>query len=103
MITRRSLLGACLAGFAAPAIVRAEILMPARKIIVPEPFAALFEYGESSGYTVMVHPAEGLWWKEQIDFIPVQQYASMKPLRGELGCINGGNIRFIESKGPAFS
>lgn len=38
MITRRSLLGACLAGFAAPAIVKAEILMPVRKIVVPDPW-----------------------------------------------------------------
>lgn len=36
MTTRRSFLGSILACAAAPAIVKAEILMPVRKIIVPD-------------------------------------------------------------------
>jgi hypothetical protein len=39
MTTRRSFLSAILAGCTAPAIVKAEILMPVRKIVVPaDPF-----------------------------------------------------------------
>lgn len=38
MTTRRSLLGAMLAACAAPAYVKAGILMPVRQIVVPDPF-----------------------------------------------------------------
>lgn len=44
-MNRRGFLGAMLAACAAPAIVKAEILMPVRQIIVPLPFTVGIDFG----------------------------------------------------------
>jgi hypothetical protein len=52
MTTRRSFLGSILAAGMAPAIVKAEILMPVRKIIVPPPIYR-GEIGSLYGFSII--------------------------------------------------
>lgn len=49
MTTRRSFLGAILAAAAAPAIIRSEILMPVRQLVLPsDPVAELRRLGDTT-------------------------------------------------------
>jgi hypothetical protein len=112
MTTRRGFLGGLAgvlaAGFA-PAAIGSGVLMPVRKIVAPSytdvsvslaRYSQLYGEVEPGDYMVIVHPNEGQWWREQMNFIPVEQYARKVPLQNEIGSINSGRIRFIESWGP---
>lgn len=76
-MNRRGFLGGILAACAAPAIVKAELLMPVRKIIVP-------------AYTCFVPVDVYAEILKHGDTVPAKLYA------GEVGVISHG-IRFIES------
>lgn len=107
-MNRRGFLGGSLAACAAPAIVKAELLMPVRKIIVPEfqditvsleEFCRRRPLPRDAGHTIKVRaPAYTC-------FVPVDVYAEIlkhgdtvpaKLYAGEVGVISHG-IRFIES------
>lgn len=57
-------LAGCFAAAAAPGVIGSGVLMPIRKIVVPDPFG---QYG----------------------FIPVEFYAGRIPFEGEIGSVNG--------------
>lgn len=64
MLNRRGFLAGILSVAVAPAIVKAEILMPVRKIILPDWRWGGYEIG---GYTADgIHPTDFTWHQEKI-------------------------------------
>jgi hypothetical protein len=106
--TRRGFLAGILAAGFAPAAIGSGVLMPVRKIVAPPSYAdistkEMIEYARlkeavADPFLVFVHRDEVPWWREQIGFIPAQQYASMVPLPMEVGQFSG--FRIIASNGP---
>lgn len=77
-MNRRSFLRGILAAGAAPAIVKASALMPARGIILPTleetlKYTAHHHYGKvmtSAEFVKVLWPGISVWYKEQYDQIP---------------------------------
>ncbi len=96
-ITRRGFLGGILAAAAAPAIVKAGVLMPVRSIIVPRFIYMGIDWAsepDRAGYVAFVHPNMARDIGDLPGFVPCDQYGGLL-LRGEVGHI--GEVRFIES------
>lgn len=101
-MNRRGFLGGILAACAAPAIVKAELLMPVRKIVVPanETISGLI-MPQRADEKMRRHAA----WDPYLCFVPVSVYEEIakakgsrpsKLYSGELGVVNCG-IHFVKS------
>lgn len=103
-MNRRGFLGGILAACAAPAIVKAELLMPVRKIVVPNETISglvLLQRAEEKMRPLLTHAVCDPYWC----FVPVSLYEEIVEARGprppklytgEIGVVDCG-IRFVKS------